>query len=76
MAKVTQEQRILEWLKSGEPITQFEALKDIGCMRLASRISDMRKKGIDIKDRNKTVTNRYGEKTTVSEYYMEVTNEH
>lgn len=76
MAKVTQEQRILEWLKSGESITQFEALKDIGCMRLASRISDMRKKGIDIKDRNKTVTNRYGEKTTVSEYYMEVTNEH
>lgn len=40
-------------------------------MRLASRISDLRRRGYPIKTRTKTVTNRYGEKTSVAEYYMD-----
>lgn len=31
--RVTQEQRVLEWLETGEPITQYDALRELGCMR-------------------------------------------
>lgn len=33
MPKVTQEQRILAWLESGKPLTQYEAMREFGCMR-------------------------------------------
>lgn len=53
-------------------ITQLEALRDLGVMRLASRISEMRKNGIEVKDRWKDVKNRYGENCQVKEYFYEV----
>lgn len=74
--RVTQEQRILEWLETGEPITQYDALRELGCMRLASRISDLKRDGYPVKVRTKTVKNRYGEKVSIAEYYMEESDEH
>jgi len=44
----TQCNRILEHLKKGLTITSLEALQMFGCMRLASRISDLRKRGENI----------------------------
>lgn len=44
----TQCQQILEHLKKYKSITQWDALMEIGCMRLASRISELRKQGITI----------------------------
>lgn len=41
----TQCNRILAHLKKGLTITSLEALQMFGCMRLASRISDLRKRG-------------------------------
>jgi hypothetical protein len=52
-------------------ITQLEALHDIGCMRLASRISDLRAQGYPIGRRIKTSKNRYGESVSFAEYYLE-----
>lgn len=40
--------RILAHLKKGLTITSLEALQMFGCMRLASRISDLRKRGENI----------------------------
>lgn len=45
----SQKQAILNRLMSGGSITAMEALRDFGCYRLASRISDLRKDGVDIK---------------------------
>lgn len=42
-------QQIREWLEAGRNITALEALTDYGCMRLASRITDLRKAGLAIK---------------------------
>lgn len=39
--KPTQNQRILDYIAEFGSITQFEALQDLGVMRLASRISDL-----------------------------------
>ena len=69
--KSTQCDKVLEYMKTFGSITQLEALADIGCMRLASRISDLRHQGIAIGRRMKTSKNRYGEDVHFAEYYLE-----
>lgn len=64
----TQAQRILDYMEEFGAITQFDALRDLGVMRLASRISELRKNGHKIKSETATVTNRFGEKCTVKRY--------
>lgn len=44
----TQNQMILDWLKEGKTLTQLVALGMFNCMRLASRINDLRNDGHDI----------------------------
>lgn len=41
----SQNDMILEYLKLGHPLTSLEALRHFDCLRLASRISDLRRKG-------------------------------
>lgn len=41
----SQNDMILEYLKLGHPLTSLEALRHFDCFRLASRISDLRRKG-------------------------------
>ena len=58
--------RILEHLRKGLTITSLEALQRFGCMRLASRISDLRKRGENIVvDRVKTTSGKY-----VAQYHL------
>ena len=68
--KPTQCQLILEYMRKYGSITPLEALNDIGCMRLASRINDLRSQGIAIGVRMKTGKKRGGGKTTFAEYYL------
>lgn len=64
----SQQERILAWLRSGRKITQLEALNKFGCMRLASRISDLKKAGYPIKMMKiLTMTGKY-----VAQYSMEI----
>ena len=44
----SQKQAILNWLSEGNTITALQALQMFGCMRLASRISDLRSEGFPI----------------------------
>ena len=39
---------IADWLERGFSITSLEALQRFGCMRLASRIHDLRERGMNI----------------------------
>jgi hypothetical protein len=71
MGKATQEDRIVNYMKTFGGITQLEALRDLGVMRLASRISDLRRKGHKIKSETVTVKNRFEEDCYVSRYSME-----
>ena len=64
----SQNKRILDYLKKGNRLTSLEALRMFGCMRLASRISDIRKNHPDINivvDRIETAT-----KKKVAQYYV------
>lgn len=40
---------IAAWLERGYSITSLEALNMFGCLRLASRIHDLRERGMNIK---------------------------
>ena len=62
----TQCDMIANWLRMGYSITSLEALKMFGCMRLASRICDLRERGMNINTcRIKTSTGKY-----VTEYSL------
>ena len=68
--KSTQCDKVLEYMRQFGSITQIQALFDLGCMRLASRISDLRQQGYTIGRRMKTGKNRYGESVSFAEYYL------
>lgn len=64
----SQNKQIFAYLMDGHRITSLEALKLFGCMRLASRISDIRRDHpeVNIKvDRIETAT-----KKKVAQYYV------
>ena len=69
--KATQCERILEYMNKHGSITQLQAYVDIGCWRLASRISDLRKQGYAIKREMIKVKNRYGESVPVARYSLQ-----
>ena len=68
--KLTQRERILRHLNDYGSITSLEAMTEYGIMRLASRISDLKKAGYDIRSVTETGRNRYGEPTSYSRYYL------
>ena len=68
--KPTQNERILKYINDFGSITQIDALSDLGVMRLASRISDLRRLGYPIGSKSETVKNRYGEKCHIKRYFM------
>lgn len=67
----TQNQRVLDYMEETGGITQLEALNELGVMRLASRISDLRKRGYNITSEMMTVKNRFGETCRIKRYRME-----
>ena len=44
----SQNAKIRAWLEDGNTLTQLQALKLFGCFRLASRIHDLRDRGLNI----------------------------
>lgn len=69
--KITQCDRILNYMSEFGSITQLEALRDLGCFRLASRINDLKKKGYKIRREMVDVNNRYGEVVQIARYRFE-----
>lgn len=70
MSKATQAERVLQYIEDFGSITQLEALQDLGVMRLASRISDLKKQGYPINGEIEAVKNRYGENCYIKRYSL------
>ena len=68
--KPTQNERIIAYIKEFGSITQFEALRDLGVMRLASRISDLKRLGYPVESERIVVKNRYGEECRIKRYKL------
>jgi hypothetical protein len=45
---MTQSEKILEHLRSGQTLTPLEALRKYGCLRLGARVYDLKQKGVTI----------------------------
>lgn len=69
--KQTQCDRVLRHLNDYGSITSLQAISEYGILRLASRISDLKKMGYPITSRTCAAKNRYGETTYYSEYRLE-----
>ena len=70
--KPTQAQRVLDYIREFGSITQLDALRDLGVMRLASRVSDLRRAGYNIVGKSEAVKNRYDETSYIKRYREEV----
>ena len=70
MGKMSQCERIVEYMQQNGSITQLDALREFGCMRLASRISDLKRQGVAVKSTMETSKNRYGEPICYARYSL------
>lgn len=70
MAKITQRDRVLQYLKEHGYITSYKAYKELGCTQLATRIKELKDRGFSFrKERVKTV-NMYGDPTHFDMYML------
>lgn len=67
---MTQNEKILRHLRKYGSITPLEALEEYGIMRLASRISDLKKEGAPITREIATSRNRFGESVRYAVYRL------
>ena len=67
---MTQCERIVNYMRDFGAITTREAFIDLGIARLASRIHDLRKQGLDIEKETVASKNRYGETVHYARYKL------
>ena len=63
--------KVLHFIETEGSITPLDALREFGCMRLASRVSDLKRKGYPITREMESAKNRYGETVRYARYRME-----
>jgi hypothetical protein len=72
MKKITQQDRIINYLNDYCTITPLQAMRDLGCYRLSARIFDLKENGYNIDTKMVEVKNRYGGTTKVAEYSLAI----
>ena len=68
--KTTQCDRVLRHLRDYGTITTLEAITEYGILRLASRITDLKRRGYAISSETKMGKNRYGESVHYKVYML------
>ena len=66
--KQSQRDKIIEYIEENGSITPLEALREFGCMRLASRISELKRMGFVISSVMETSKNKKGEPVRYARY--------
>lgn len=69
-ATMTQCEKILQYIEETGSITPLDALREFGCMRLASRMCDIKKMGYAVKKEMETGKNRNGEPVHYARYFI------
>ena len=65
-----QQERVLDYMRLFGSITALEAMRDLGVMRLAAVIFDLKAKGVAIKTTTESAKNRYGESVSYARYSL------
>lgn len=66
-----QTRRVFDFIQRHGSITPRQAEDELGCMRLAARIAEIRAEGYPIRAEIVTVKNKYGEKVRFARYKHE-----
>lgn len=66
----TQTVRVLDYMRKHGSITTLDAVRDLGVLRLASRIIELKKAGYAISRDRVKVKNRYNEDCSVLRYSL------
>lgn len=67
---MTQREQILEYIKAFGSITPMEAFADLGITKLATRISEMRRDGIEFNIETVRNKNRFGKTVHYARYSL------
>lgn len=67
---MTQSDMVLAYMRDNGSITPWEALREIGCMRLGARIYDLRMAGHEIHAENVREKNRWGRTVCYARYTL------
>lgn len=68
--KISQKQRIINYIREFGSITSYEAYSDLGITQLGARIDQLKKEGYEFKTEWESNTNRFGERTDYKRYYL------
>lgn len=67
---MTQQDLILDYIRKHKSITPFEAFEKLGITKLATRISELRGRGVKVQDIWVKDVNRFGESVRYKRYFI------
>lgn len=70
MAKVTQKDRVLQYIRDFGSITSWQAYEDLGIMQLGTRIFELKALGYVFKKERVYKDNRYGGRCHFDKYML------
>lgn len=68
--KITQRQRIINYIREFGSITSLDAYKDLGITQLAARIKELKGQGYEFETKMESSKNRYDEPVSFKRYYL------
>lgn len=68
--RITQKDRIINYIRQFGSISSFEAYANLGITQLGARIDQLKKEGFKFRTEWESNTNRFGEKTDYKRYYL------
>lgn len=68
--KITQKDRIINYIRQFGSISSWEAYSDLGITQLGARIDQLKKDGYEFRTEWVSNKNRFGEKTDYKRYYL------
>lgn len=68
--KVTQKERIIQYMRKFGSISSWEAYSDLGITQLGARIDQLKKEGHEFRTEWENNKNRYGEPVSYKRYYL------
>jgi len=68
---LTQKDKIIAYIKKYGSITPLDALREFSCMRLATRIFELKEDGYDIVTKIEKSKNKSGEPVHYARYYLQ-----
>lgn len=68
--KVTQKDRIINYIREFGSITDFEATRDLGILQFGTRLHELKKDGYEFRSKWETRKNKYGEEVSFKRYYL------